>query len=170
MLNARSLFFAALAGGFLSACATAPSYAPALEANGSGYSHVQVEANRFFVTYRARSGAEAQLIEDMALLRAAELTLEQGADWFVVDRRTTDESNARSSGPSVGVSVGGATFGGRSSSGVGVGISIPVGGGGAQARVATLEIRTGSGDKPDVGNAYDARAVAASLRPRLAVQ
>jgi hypothetical protein len=48
-------------------------------------------------------------------------------------------------------------------------VNFPLGGGGGgpRATAATLEIRTGTGPKPDDANAYDARAVATSLRARL---
>jgi hypothetical protein len=153
----------------LAACASTPSYAPAVESDGTGFSHVQVEDNRFFVTYRAKSGADARLIEDYALLRAADLTLQQGREWFFVDRRSSDAISSSDSGPRVGVSVGGGSIGRRSGVGVGVGVTVPVGGGGgARATAATLEIRTGQGERPtDAANVYDARAVATSLRANL---
>lgn len=155
----------------LAACASAPTYQPAGTAGGPGYSETQVEANRYFVTYRAKGRADASLLQDMALLRAADLTLMQNQDWFIVDRRSTDAGAGRGGGPSVGVSVGGGSWGGNSGVGVGVGMSLPIGrGGGERASAATVEIRTGSGPKPDDPNAYDARSVAASLRSRIAAR
>jgi hypothetical protein len=152
----------------LAACASTPSYGPAASQGGAGYSERQIESNRFFVTYRAASAADAALLQDYALLRAAELTLEHGREWFWVDRRTLDEGGARNGGPSVGVGVGAGSWGGRSGGSIGVGVNIPVGGGGGErARAATLEIRFGEGVKPDDVNAYDARAISANVRSRL---
>jgi hypothetical protein len=152
----------------LGACASTPTYTAAASPTASGYSETRVESDRYFVTYNARSGADARLIEDYALLRAAEVTIEQGRDWFIVDRRTVDASESRNTGPSIGVGVGGGSYGRRSGGGASIGFSIPLGGGsGAQAHSATLEIRMGQGAKPDDANAYDARAVASSLRQRL---
>ena len=153
----------------LAACASTPVYRPSPAPNAAGYSETQVESNRFFVTYRAGGSADAQLLSDYALLRAAELTLQNGRDWFWVDRRTTDaNAGAYSSGPSVGVSIGGGNFGRRSGVGGSVGLSFPIGGsGGARASAATLEIRFGEGVKPDNPNTYDAHAVSANLRSRL---
>jgi hypothetical protein len=154
----------------LAACASAPRYVPAASSTGAGYSEMQVENNRYFVTYRSASSADPQLLQDFALLRAADVTLEAGRDWFWVDRRQTDAAASRGySGPSIGVGVGGGSghFGG------GVGLSFPIGGGGqpaARARSATLEIRFGQGVKPDDPNAYDARALSAALRSRLLTQ
>lgn len=153
----------------LTACATAPTYRPAV-GSGAGYSETQIESDRYFVTYRAGGTADAMLLHDYALLRAAELTLQQGRDWFWVDRRTTDETaSGYRSGPSVGVGIGGGSWGGRGGVNVGVGVNIPIGGfgGGAKARAVSLEVRLGQGAKPDEANAYDAHALAANLRARL---
>lgn len=167
MIRAFVLSLAALA---LAACATSPPpYAPAATARASGYSETQIESNRYFVTYRAPSGADAALVQDYALLRAADLTLQNGREWFWVDRRTVDEVDARNSGPSVGVGIGGGSYGRHSGGGVGVGINIPLGGqSGQRASSATLEVRFGEGPKPDDANAYDARATSANLRARIA--
>ncbi len=160
---------AALAAlAFLAACASTPVYGPAASAGASGYSETQVENDRYFVTYRARNGASAQVIEDYALLRAAEITLQNNRDWFTVVRRTTDATETRNSGPSIGVGVGGGNYGRSSGVGAGVGFSFPLGGGGgAQATSATVEMRLGSGAKPDDPNAYDAHSLSAALRARL---
>ena len=160
------ILIAALA---LSACATSapPPYAPSASADVAGYSETQVESNRYFVTYRAPGGADAALLQDYALLRAADLALQNGRDWFWVDRRTLDEQPGRTGGPSIGVGVGAGSWG--SGGGVGVGVNFPIGGGnrGQRARAATVEVRFGEGVKPDAPNAYDARAVSTSLRARL---
>jgi hypothetical protein len=159
---------ALLAAALLGACASSALYMPAPGPDKPGYSETQIEANRFFVTYRAPSGADARLVEDFALLRAADLTLERGDDWFIVDRRSTDASNANTSGPRIGVGLGGGSFGRHTAVSTGVGISFPLGGGGPRATASTLEIRTGAGAKPDDANAYDAHAVSQSLRPEAA--
>ncbi len=159
------LIIAAFALAALAACASTPAYAPATEAGGAGYSETQIESNRFFVTYRAKGSAEASLLSDYALLRAAELTIERGGEWFWVDRRTMDAPSTRG-GPSVGVGVGGGSWGGRGGGSVGVGLNIPLGGG-QRAGAATLEIRVGEGAKPDSADAYDARSTAQALRARL---
>jgi hypothetical protein len=162
LILAAALFFAA--------CATAaPTYQRATTATGPGYSEVQVENNRFFVTYRAKNSADPQTLQDYAMLRASEVALEHNKEWFWVDRRQTDAVVARGgySGPSVGIGVGG----GGGNIGGGIGLSIPLGHQSAPAptaRTATLEIRLGEGRKPDDPNAYDARALQAALRGRIA--
>ena len=54
---------------------------------------------------------------------------------------------------------------GRSSVGVGVGIGFPLGGTSSSGKVTeVLEIKVGSGEKPDRPNVYDARSVDINLR------
>ena len=169
----RVLTFAAAALA-LAACASTPApppYAAASSSTSAGYSETQIESNRYFVTYRAPSTAEVARLEDYALLRAAELTLANGRDWFWVDRRTIDqEQDARNNGPSIGVGVGGGSYGRRSGASVGVGFNIPLGNQDrrARARGATYEVRLGEGPKPDEPNAYDARSTAQAIRTRIA--
>jgi hypothetical protein len=164
----RTFVFAA-ACAVLAACATAPPpYAAAASPTGVGYSETQIENNRYFVTYRAGGSADAALLQDYALLRAAELTLQNGREWFWVDRRTLDDQNTYRSGPSFGVGIGAGSWGGRSGGSVGVGMNFPLGGAqGQRARAATLEIRFGEGPKPGDANAYDARAISQNIRARL---
>ena len=165
MIRAFALAFALSA---LAACATTPTYAPAAQRGGAGYSETQIENNRYFVTYRAPSGADASLLYDYALLRAADIALSRGADWFWVDRRTFDGESRGRSGPSIGVGIGGGSWGGRSGVGGSVGVSVPLGAGaGSTARAATLEIRLGQGPQPDNPDAYNARAVSTNIRARL---
>ena len=161
----RILAFAAAAFA-LSACASTPTYTPAASATAAGYSETQVESNRYFVTYRAAGAADAALIQDYALLRAADLTLQNGREWFWVDRRSLD-GQGQGRGPSIGIGVGGGSYGGRGGVGGSVGLSVPLGNRGEQARAATLEIRFGEGAKPDDPNAYDARSISTNLRSRL---
>lgn len=162
--------FAAFAAAALAACASTPVYAPASAPGGVGYSETQVEANRYFVTYRAGGAADAALLQDYALLRAAELTLQRGGDWFWVDRRTLDTSAQGYGGPTLGVGIGAGSYGRHTGVNVGVGVNVPIGGApaGTRARAATVEIRLGQGVKPEDPNAYDAHAIAANIRARLA--
>lgn len=160
------ILIAALAA--IAGCASAPAYAPAATQGAAGYSETQIETNRYFVTYRAAGAGDAALIQDFALLRAAELTVQAGRDWFWVDRRTLDEQDSSRSGPSIGVGIGGGNWGRHTGVSVGVGMNFPIGGqSGPRARSATLEVRFGEGVKPDDPNAYDAHALSANLRARL---
>lgn len=169
----RVLTFAATAF-LLAACAstpTAPPYGAATSPTSAGYSETQIESTRYFVTYRAPGGADVARLEDYALLRAAELTLQNGHEWFWVDRRTFDrQEDGRSRGPSIGIGVGGASYGRHSGASVGVGMTFPLGQqnqSGGWARGATYEIRFGEGAKPDDPNAYDARSAQQAIRARI---
>lgn len=160
--------FALAAALALAACATSPPpYVAAPTSAAEGYSELQIESNRYFVTFRAPGGAEVAVLRDYALLRASELTLQNGRSWFWLDRQTM-EGPMRRSGPSIGIGAGGGSYGSSGGGGVGVGINIPIGGGGGErARAATVEIRFGDGPKPDDANAYDASSTASSLRARI---
>ena len=82
----RALLLALVLG--LAACATPSVYAPATRPGGAGFSETRIENDRYRVTYR--DAANEASAADFALLRAAELTLAQGYDWFVVDQRSTE--------------------------------------------------------------------------------
>ena len=145
----------------LAACAGTPTYAPATEPGGIGYSETAIESDRYRVTYR---GGDQALARDYALLRAADLTLAKGYDWFRVTNSSVEEDYA-AGGPRVSVGGSTGTWGRHSTSGVGVGIGIPIGGTGPA--VQTFEIVLGSGDKPADPDVYDARSVSQSVRARL---
>lgn len=137
----------------LAACTTAKPYGPAASSSAQGYLVQPIESNRYRVSYTALSPEDARRY---ALRRAAEVTVEQGADWFRVVSSYTDQDYSRGGGSSV--SVGGSSGGYSSGVGVGVGIGLPLGGG-SEKTTESLEIVTGSGPKPDEPNAYDADSV-----------
>jgi hypothetical protein len=139
----------------LAGCASTPTYGPA-GSSGFGYSEQAIEANRYRVSYKARSPVEA---EDGALRRAAELTRQQGYDFFTVTSRSLERDRGRSPRSSIG--IGGGTGGRRS--GVGVGVNVPLGGGGSDDATARLEIVMGRGEKADDPRSYSAAAVLSNL-------
>ena len=147
----------------LGACASmSPAYGPAYGPKGAGYSEFRIEPNRFRVNYQGGPGAPAEDVANFALLRAAELTLAQGHDWFQVTDRVSSGRLDRAGGPRFSLGAGSGSYG-RTSVGVGVGTTISLGGGPAVAH--SLEIIMGDGQGPPDPNAYDARAVRASLHP-----
>ena len=135
----------------LAACTTPTVYAPAASAGAVGYSQTQLEANRWRVSFKGGADADARRAYDLALRRTAELTVQQGYDWFLVADRATDV--APGSGPSFSIGLGGGSFG--RGGGVGGGVSTDLGGRGLQSTV-TLEVIMGRGAKPSAA-AYDAR-------------
>lgn len=78
-----------LAAG-LAACATPTPYQPMHTGQASGgYSDVRIEADRYRVTFAGNSLTSRETVEGYLLYRAAELTVQQGYDWFsIVDRST----------------------------------------------------------------------------------
>ena len=156
----RALLLAFALG--LSACATPATYAPAARQGGPGYFATKIENDRYRVTYNG--AANETQASDFALLQAAELTLANGYDWFIVDQRSTDRPGS-GNGPRISVGGGTSTFGHHTSVGAGVGVGFSLGGG-AKSSVS-LEIRLGHGPKPADVNAYDARQVQATVRPRV---
>jgi hypothetical protein len=147
-----------LAAVLLAACETAGAY----RAPPVGLSEQEVEPGRIRVTYRGTSRMSEAEVRDRALLRAAELTLSRGYDWFSIAGRSDDI--APPTGPRISIGIGGASFGRRSALGVGGSTSF----GGEGTFVSTLEVVFGRGTRPPGPDAYDARGVADTLRPRLA--
>ena len=159
----RTAFPLLAASLLLGACATDTPYGAAESSRAKGYMEQPIESNRYRVSYRDQS---AETARSRALRRAAEITLNQGAEWFqVVNAYDDGFETGRSGGTSV--SIGGATGSrGRSSVGVGLGISLPLGGGRTGPVTHVLEIITGSGEKPADPNVYDADEVLVNLAGR----
>jgi hypothetical protein len=82
-----------LAAG-LAACATPTPYQPNIrgQATSGGYSEVQIEPDRFRVTFSGNSLTSRETVEGYLLFRAAELTLQKGYDWFTIVDRETDKT------------------------------------------------------------------------------
>lgn len=80
-----------LAAG-LSACATPTPYQPNIpgQAASGGFSEVRVDSNRFRVNFAGNSLTSRETVETYLLYRAAELTVEQGYDWFAIADRATN--------------------------------------------------------------------------------
>lgn len=78
---------AALAG-----CATPTPYQPNVpgQQTSGGYSEVRVESNRWRVMFAGNSLTSRETVEGYLLFRAAELTTQQGFDWFAIVDRNTD--------------------------------------------------------------------------------
>ncbi|HEY9236264.1 MULTISPECIES: CC0125/CC1285 family lipoprotein [Phenylobacterium] len=77
--------------GLAAACTTATPYQPNIPGQqvSGGYSEQQIEANRFRVNFAGNSLTSRETVEGYLLYRAAELTVQQGFDWFsIVDRST----------------------------------------------------------------------------------
>lgn len=75
------LFFVIAIGG----CATHSIYGPTKGSN-AGYKEIALADNHYRVQFKI-NGSARNIAQKYALLRAAELTLAQGYDWFVVEQR-----------------------------------------------------------------------------------
>ena len=86
----KPVLLATAAALALSACATATPYGPAGPQSRYGYSEQRVDADRYRVSFAGNSVTSREQVEMSLLLRAAELTLESGHDWFATVNRATD--------------------------------------------------------------------------------
>lgn len=78
---------AALAG-----CATPTPYQPNLpgqQASG-GFSEMRIEPDRWRVSFAGNTLTERSTVEGYLLFRAAELTLQNGYEWFTIEDRHTE--------------------------------------------------------------------------------
>ena len=84
---------AALAG--LSACQTATPYQPAAPGGrySPGFSEFRIDESHWRVTFKGNSLTSRETVEKYLLYRSAELTVQQGYDWFeAADRKTERHS------------------------------------------------------------------------------
>ena len=146
----------------IAACATPTHFQPATSPSAVGYSELRIEPGRFRVTFQGGPGAPEVQVQDYALLRAADLALANGYDWFrVVDRQVRQTGYG---GASIGLGVGGMSFGRHSATGVGVSSGFPTSGG--PSLQASLEVLMGKGPRPSGPDVYDARGVRDSVGGR----
>ena len=153
----RTLIALIFSAAVLAACATTPTlYGPQAGPRTAGYSEYRLEAGRYRVTFQGNPGAPVNQVSDYALLRAAELALRDGYDWFrVADRVTQNTGQGRGSSLSIGGGSGG--YGRHSSVGVGLGTSFNLGPGPAVS--SSMEVVFGKGAKPRDADVYDARDI-----------
>jgi len=76
----------------LTGCATPTPYQPNIpgQAVSGGYSETKIESNRWRVTFAGNTLTSRETVEGYLLFRAAELSVQQGFDWFSIVDRTTD--------------------------------------------------------------------------------
>lgn len=93
-LKARPLLALLLSAVTLAACATATPYQPNVkgQAVSGGFSETRIESDRYRVAFAGNSLTSRETVERYLLYRAAELTVEQGYDWFSMVERKTDRT------------------------------------------------------------------------------
>jgi len=157
----KRLILPTLAALALSACASEPThFQPVGPGHKVGYSELRIEPGRYRVTFQGGPGAPPNQVQDFALLRAANLAIADGYDWFRIVNRETHQTGY--SGATMSLGVGGASYGHNSAAGVGVETGgIPLGGGTILA--ASMEVVMGKGPRPPDPDVYDARGVQRAL-------
>lgn len=85
-----ALSFLLAAAGCASGAGPGPSSTPTSVA--TRYTEEQISANRFRVSFIGAPGSSSEDARDRALLRAAELTLEKGNEWFEVADQASGEN------------------------------------------------------------------------------
>jgi hypothetical protein len=90
-MKTQSILMVAAAALALSACATSTAYAPAgFNGQRGGYAEQRLETDRYRVSFAGNSVTSREQVEMGLLLRAAEITVENGYDWFSTVERATD--------------------------------------------------------------------------------
>ena len=160
----------------LTACATATPYQPNIrgqQASG-GFSEQRLEGDRYRVTFAGNSLTSRETVERYLLYRAAELTTQQGFDWFeTADRRTDRDARTVIDGDPFGRPFGyyGPRYGGWRAWDPYWGD--PFFANRAEIRTiekfeASAEIVMHKGPKPSGDpRAYDAREIMANLAPSI---
>lgn len=163
----KRLILSVAAALSLAACATPQPtfYGPAAGPQAVGFSEFRIEPGRYRVTFRGGAGAPEAQVSDYALLRAADLALADGYEWFRVYSRSFSVVGPDPS-PRIGLGVGGASFGGNTGVGLGLGTSFPLNSRSGAPLSTTIEVVMGQGPKPATPDAYDAAAVRRTLGVR----
>ncbi len=145
----------------LGACATLTPYQP-LEGR-YGYSEQKLDSDRYRIVFAGSSATPRQTVENYLLYRAAEMTVFNGYDHFIVSNASTQAEGDNSPSVGLGIGLGGFRFGGNG--GLGIGVNTATGGNSVAWRAQTdIQIRKGA--KPvAAADAYDAREVMSNLGP-----
>ena len=102
-MSRKSIALAAIAVSLgLAACATPTPYQPNVRgaSTSGGFSELRLEPNRFRVNFQGNSLTSRETVEGYLLFRAAELTVQNGYDWFeLVDRNTDRKTRTYVSDP-----------------------------------------------------------------------
>ena len=86
----------------LSACMTATPYQPATNTSHNGYWDERIENDRFRVSFAGNSLTARDTVERYLLYRAAELTVQNGFDHFILVDRNTETRTERYRTPGYG--------------------------------------------------------------------
>lgn len=161
-----------LAVVIMAGCASQPDYRQA-QKGGFGYTESKLSDTQYRVHFKAK-GSDKGKAMDYAMLRAAELTLLEGYDWFVVtDRETLVDKETVQTTPTAGFSQ---RYARVTECGVltcrtsyhpttqfETGVFV---GGSQQSEIESiLSIELGKGTRPTSATSFDAREVRDNLKP-----
>ena len=159
----------------MAGCASQPDYRQAKK-GGFGYTESKLDDTQSRVHFKAK-GSDKGKAMDYAMLRAAELTLLEGYDWFVVtDRETLVDKETVQTTPTAGFSQ---RYARVTECGVltcrtsyhpttqfETGVFV---GGSQQSEIESiLSIEIGKGTRPTSATSFDAREVRDNLQPKTA--
>ncbi len=152
---------AALAAG-LGACSVAPTpFQPATGRDGDGYVVTQLEANRFRLGFSGNLSTSQQTVDDDLLYLAAQVTLRNGGDWFLISRASADKDTIYPTFVEPPTFFAGAGWVGPVGGSVATDFNNPQS---SWSEVATILVAHGRKPAGDA-NAYDARDLASHLAP-----
>lgn len=155
----KRLLFLVVSLLLLQACATTSPYQPA-NSRGYGYSETQLSDTQYRIDFKAWDVPSGKAV-NYAMLRAAELTLEKGYDWFeAVDRKSEAVKPRATTTVGFGLSS-------MRSSHFGMGMGMDMGGDDRNESEVLLEIQMGKGIKPDTTQVYSASELVENLRKAL---
>lgn len=154
-------------------CASQPDYREASK-GGFGYTESKLSDSQYRVHFKAK-GSDKGKAMDYAMLRAAELTLLESYDWFVVtDRETLIDKETVGTSPQTGFEqrytrvrdcgLLGCRTSYEPTSQVTTGVFV----GGTQSSEieSILNIELGKGPRPTSTTSFDAREVRENLKPK----
>lgn len=144
----------------LAGCVSPTPYQP--RDNGQGYTEQKLENDRYRVTFAGNSETSRETVENYLLYRAAEITLRESKDYFVVVTRE-GETHTRVTSPEVGglFGTGWGPYGNSTFTGLSVGSGTRT-----TEYYAQADIVLHSGERPDDDTrAYAARALIENLEP-----
>ena len=179
MASMRGAALSVVSALALAACTTATPYQPAAPGRSTyGFSDVQIEANRFRVSFNGNSVTSRETVETYLLYRAAELSLAKGFDWFQMAARDTERKTSTFVNEPFGAGPYGywgpawryhGAFGWR---GWDPYWGSPYWGGTVDIQTvdryeASAEVVAGRGPKPNDPRSFDAREVVGNLQGRI---
>lgn len=156
----------------LSSCASNSAYQAALNDRDYGYSDSQITENRYRINFKGDTRTSSNDVKDMALLRAADLTLLNDYDWFRVVEQDTQQETTATPEASTRVSSGRQVF--RDCGLLGCTTTVTPAYSGVEVMTVrevdryttSIEIVMGRGELEDRTSAYDAIQLRRNLEPR----